>query len=102
MLDVEQWAQVRRMYFVDRVSIKEIARRTGLARNTIRSALRSGDPPRYERGERPSKLDCFKDEHGARCGICIAEAEVIEGMAKAGRPETEVRARLVKEYGEGE
>jgi transposase len=47
---------------VDGVSIKEIARRTGLARNTVRAALRSSKPPSYERGPRPSELDPFKEE----------------------------------------
>lgn len=40
----------------------EIARRTGLARNTVRAAVRSEKPPSYERGPRPSKLDPFKKE----------------------------------------
>ncbi len=62
MLDVEQWAQIRRMNVVDGISIKEIVRRTGLARNTVRAALRSDQPPSYERGPRPSKLDPFKGE----------------------------------------
>jgi transposase len=59
---VEQWAEIRRMYFVRRLSIKEIVRRTGLARNTVRRALRSGGPPRYRRPPRPLKLDPFRDE----------------------------------------
>jgi transposase-like protein len=62
VLDVEQWAQIRRMHFVDRVPIKEIARRLGLARNTVRAAVRTAEPPRYERARRPSKLDPFKGE----------------------------------------
>ena len=62
MVDVEQWAQIRRMNAVDGVSIKEICRRTGLARNTVRAALRSDRPPRYERAPRTSKLDPFKPE----------------------------------------
>ena len=62
MVGVEQWAEIRRMYFVRRLSIKEIVRRTGLARNTVRRALRSGGPPRYRRPPRPSKLDPFRDE----------------------------------------
>ena len=62
MVDVEQWAQIRRMHVVDGVSIKEIGRRTGLARNTVRAAIRFGRPPNYERGPRPSKFDPFKDE----------------------------------------
>ena len=28
MLDVEQWAEIRRMHFVEGLSIREIARRT--------------------------------------------------------------------------
>ena len=62
MLDVEQWAQIGRMHFVDRVPIKELCRRTGLARNTVRRALRCNTPPRYERHGRSSKLDPFKGE----------------------------------------
>jgi hypothetical protein len=54
---VEQWAELRREHFVRGVSIKELMRRTGLARNTIRSALRSDAPPGFRCPERPSKLD---------------------------------------------
>jgi len=59
---VEQWAEIRRMHFVAALSIKEIHRRTGLHRKTIRRALRSDAPPRYSRVPAPSKLDPFKDE----------------------------------------
>ena len=62
MLDVERWAELRREHFVRGVSINELVRRTGLARNTIRSALRSDRPPTFSCPERPSKLDRFKDE----------------------------------------
>lgn len=62
MLDVEQWAELRREHFVRGVSIKELARRTGLARNTVRAALRSGEQPVYRRPAGASKLDPFKPE----------------------------------------
>jgi hypothetical protein len=62
VLDVKRWAELRREHFVRGVSINELVRRTGLARNTVRAALRSDLPPRYERRARPSKLDPFKDE----------------------------------------
>jgi transposase len=62
VLDVERWAELRREHFVRGVSIKELARRYGIDRNTVRRALRSDRPPRYERPRRPSKLDPFKDE----------------------------------------
>ena len=44
------------------VSIKELTRRTELARNTIRAALRSDAPPAFRCPERPSMLDPFEDE----------------------------------------
>jgi len=62
VVGVEQWAEIRRLYFVKRLSIKEIVRRTGHGRNTVRRALRSGEPPEYWRPPRPSKLDPFRDE----------------------------------------
>ena len=39
MLGVEQWAEIRRMHFVEGLSIHEIARRTGRDRKTVRAAL---------------------------------------------------------------
>jgi transposase len=62
VLDVERWAELRREHFVRGVSINELVRRTGLARNTIRAALRSDVPPGFRCPERPSKVDAFKDE----------------------------------------
>jgi transposase len=62
LIGVEQWAEIRRMKFVEGLSIHEIHRRTGLHRKTIRRALEGDAPPRYERPPRPSKLDPFKDE----------------------------------------
>jgi transposase len=59
---VEQWAELRREHFVRGVSIKELVRRTGLSRNTVRAALRSPEVPRYSRAATSSKLDRFKDE----------------------------------------
>jgi transposase len=50
------------MHFVCGLSIKEIVRRTGRDRNTVRRALRATAPPKYSRTPVPSKLDPFKDE----------------------------------------
>jgi transposase len=62
VLDVERWAELRREHFVRGVAIKELVRRTGLSRNTIRAALRSEVRPVFRVPERPSKLDRFEDE----------------------------------------
>jgi transposase len=60
LLDVEQWAQIRRMKYVEGLSQREIRRRTGLHRDTIRRALHTDEPPRYgPRPKRPSKLEPF-------------------------------------------
>jgi transposase len=60
VIGVEQWAEIRRMHWVERLSIRAIHRRTGLHRDTIRRALASDVPPRYRRGPSPSKLDPLK------------------------------------------
>lgn len=55
-------AELRREHFVWGVAIKELARRTGLSRNTVWLALRSESPLHYERPVLPSKLNPFKEE----------------------------------------
>jgi transposase len=62
VVSVEQWAEVRRMRFVEGLAIREIRRRTGLHREAIRKALQSSTPPSYSRPSRGSKLDLFKDQ----------------------------------------
>lgn len=61
MLEVEQWAEIRRLHRIEHLSVRAIARRLGLARNTVRTALRSKDEPAYDRAERPSLLDPFSN-----------------------------------------
>ena len=62
MLVVEQWAELRRLHFIEHVPIRELARRKGLQRATVRRAIRSADPPKYSRPVRSSKVDPFKPE----------------------------------------
>jgi transposase len=61
VVGVEQWAEIRRMHRVERLSIREISRRTGLHRKTVRRALEAETPPRYARVVSGSKLDPFKE-----------------------------------------
>jgi hypothetical protein len=62
VVSVQVWAEIRRMHFVEGLGIREIGRRTGLHRETIRRALRLPAPPVYERPARGSKLDPFKED----------------------------------------
>ena len=59
---MEQWAEIRRMHFVEGLSIKGIARRTGRDRKTIRRAIRSPEPPGYSRPPAGSKLDPHREQ----------------------------------------
>jgi transposase len=61
VLGVQQWAEVRRLVLVEGRSQREVARLTGLARDTVARAMQSGTPPRYSRAPAASKLDPFKD-----------------------------------------
>jgi len=59
---MDMLGKVRRMYMRDRLSISEIARRTGLSRNTVRRWLRApGDlEPHYERSVGVRKLTDYE------------------------------------------
>lgn len=57
---------IRRWHFRDHLSIRDICRRTGLSRNTIRKYLRlNGVEPLFQVPERPRKLDRFADRLSA-------------------------------------
>ena len=59
---MEDWAEIRRLHRAEGVPIKEIVRRLGVARNTVRSALASDRPPQYERAPRGSVVDAFESQ----------------------------------------
>ena len=57
---------IRRWHFREHLSIREICRRSGLSRNTIRKYLRTDEvEPAFKIPERPSKLDPFADRLSA-------------------------------------
>jgi DeoR/GlpR family transcriptional regulator of sugar metabolism len=60
-------AEIRRLHFVGGVSVRELARRTGHVRITIRRALRSVDAPRYVRKPGRSILDRSRRKSDGCC-----------------------------------
>jgi transposase len=54
---VEDWAEIRRLYRAEGLPIKMIARVLGVSRNTVRAALASDAPPKYERRPAGSIVD---------------------------------------------
>ena len=63
MIDVALLSVIRRWHLRDKISIREIARRTKLSRNTIAKYLASGETsPHYPRRKSPSQLDPYAAE----------------------------------------
>ena len=61
MISMEMMGKIRRMYFRDQLSLHEIAKRTGLSRNTIRKWIRAPEAtqPVYQRRAVFNKLNPF-------------------------------------------
>lgn len=59
---MEDWAEIRRLYSAEKLPIKEIVRRLGISRNTVRAALRSDRPPEYQRPASGSLVDRFEPQ----------------------------------------
>ena len=55
--------KVKRMYFREKKSVREIVRLTSLSRNTVRKWLKTPvlEEPRYRRSEVPGKLTAFHE-----------------------------------------
>lgn len=49
MISVEDWAEIRRLHKVEKLSKRAIARRLGLHRKTVNRALDNDEPPSYQR-----------------------------------------------------
>ena len=65
---VEDWAEIRRLYRAEGLPIKLIARTLGISRNTVRAALASDGPPKYEREPAGSAVDGFEVAIRAQLG----------------------------------
>jgi transcriptional regulator with XRE-family HTH domain len=68
VLTVEDWAEIRRLRRAEGMPIAAIARRLGVARNTVKKALASDQPPRYRRAARGSIVDAVEPQIRALLG----------------------------------
>jgi len=57
VLSVEDWAEIRRLHRAEQMPVKAIARVMGCSKNTVKRALATDGPPRYERMPRGSIVD---------------------------------------------
>ena len=58
---MEDWAEIRRLHRAEGLPIKTIARTLGVSRNTVRAAIASDGPPKYDRAPAGSAVDAFED-----------------------------------------
>ena len=57
---MEDWAEIRRLYRAEKMPVKVIARVLGISRNTVRAAIASDGPPKYERKPAGSIVDAVE------------------------------------------
>ena len=65
MITMEMLGRIRRMYLRDKLSLHDIAKRTGLSRNTLRKWLKAPEDvttPAYSRAKSYGKLAAFTEE----------------------------------------
>jgi helix-turn-helix resolvase-like protein len=62
VIDVEDWAEIRRLHRSEQMPIRAIARHLGVSRNTVRRALAGNAPPKYQRESRGSIVDAVEPQ----------------------------------------
>ena len=65
MLNVEDWAEVQRLFHREHLTKRAIARRLGMSRTTVIRLLALKEPPAYVRAPATSLLDPYRDEVAA-------------------------------------
>lgn len=59
---MEDWAEIRRLHRAEGMAIRAIARRLGISRNTVKKAVTSHAPPKYERAPKGSIVDAAEPQ----------------------------------------
>jgi transposase len=49
VITVEDWALIRRLHLAEGESMRSIAERLGISRNTVAKAVKAEGPPKYQR-----------------------------------------------------
>ena len=94
---MEDWAEIRRLHRAEGMPIKVIARVLGCSKNTVKSALVSDEPPRYERPRRGSVVDVVEPRiRELLAGCPTMPATVIAERIGWGRSLTVLRERVAE------
>ena len=60
MINLDEWAEIRRLHRSEGLPIKAVARKLGISKNTVRRALRAEGVPRYQRPAKGSIVDAVE------------------------------------------
>jgi len=97
MIAVADWAEIRRLFYAEHLSKRQIARQLQLHRNTVAAAIAAEHPPHYARAARGSKLDPYKPKLQALLKetpdlSAVRLQEILEGEGYTGK------ISLLKDY----
>jgi transposase len=70
VLNVEDWAEIRRLHRSEGQPIKVIARVMGISKNTVKAALASDGPPAYRRRLPGSIVDAVEPQIRELLRVC--------------------------------
>jgi transposase len=62
VIGVEDWAEIRRIHRAEQMPVRAIARKLGIARNTVRRAIADDAPPKYQRAPKGSIVDAVEPQ----------------------------------------
>ena len=111
MISMEMMGKIRRMYFRDKLSLHQIAKRTGLSRNTIQKWIRAPETkqPVYQRRaafnklspfhatlEQALKADSLRAKHNRRTAKALFEQIKAEGYDGGLQPADRIHPRVAR------
>jgi len=62
VIQVEDWAEIRRLHRAEQMPIRAIARHLGISKNTVKRALATDRPPVYSRPLKGSAVDAVEPQ----------------------------------------
>ena len=84
MITLDEWAEIRRLHRSEGLPIKAIVRKLGVSRNTVRSALRSGEVPRYQRAPKGSIVDAAEPAIREQLALCPTMPATVVAIGMGG------------------